>query len=64
MQVCVNWISDAAKDELGICPSTFALGIDSRFRETTPLEMFDLCAARIREHVASRQNDKSSNSPT
>lgn len=57
-QVLVNWISDAASDEIGITLSTFALGMTPRFKDTTPLEMFDLCAAIIREHVAKRQNDE------
>lgn len=57
-QVLVNWISDAVADEVGITLSTFALGMQPRFKDTTPLQMFDLCAAVIREHVANRQNDR------
>lgn len=54
-QVLANYLSDSASYEIGMTVSTFALGMQPRFINTTPLEMFDLCAAVIREHVAARK---------
>lgn len=63
IHVCVNWISDAASDEIGITATTFAIGMEPLFRTTTPLELLDLCSAIIREKVVAREHKLDKTTP-
>jgi hypothetical protein len=49
LRVCLNWLEDITSDTIGMSASTFALGMTPLFKQTQPMELFDLCVARLRE---------------
>lgn len=62
-QVCLNWLADAVSGTIGMHQSTFFLGMMPLFRETEPLEMFDLCVAILREKAVAVIQENTHESP-